>query len=44
MLICDPTYVVKAGLNTKVKSVAKIVRCICIMQNSIPNTNNVPSA
>lgn len=31
MLICDPTYAVKAGLQHKVKSLGKIVRCICIM-------------
>ncbi len=43
MLICDPSYALKAGISSKVKSVGKIVRCICILNHLIPNTKDVPS-
>lgn len=43
MLICDPSYALKGGISTKVKSVGKIVRCICILNHLIPNTKDVPS-
>lgn len=43
-IICDPSYALKAGLTHKVKSVGKVVRCICIMNHMIPNTKDVPSA
>lgn len=43
MVIASPSYVLKTGNESKVKNVGKIVRCICIMDHPIPNTNNVPS-
>jgi len=43
MLICDPSYALKGGISSKVKSVGKIVRCICILNHLIPNTKDVPS-
>jgi len=43
MLICDPSYALKGGISGKVKSVGKIVRCICILNHLIPNTKDVPS-
>jgi Rab GDP dissociation inhibitor len=43
MIICDPTYVLKAGLSGKVKVISRVVRCICILNHLIPNTKEVPS-
>jgi Rab GDP dissociation inhibitor len=43
MLICHPSYMIKTGLEKKVKSVAKIIRCICIMDHPIPGTKDIPS-
>ena len=43
MLICDPSYALKAGLTGKIKSVGKVIRCICIMNHFIPNTKEIPS-
>eukprot|EP00916_Digyalum_oweni_P019489 GHVL01032417.1.p1 GENE.GHVL01032417.1~~GHVL01032417.1.p1 ORF type:complete len:456 (+),score=50.47 GHVL01032417.1:61-1428(+) len=40
MVVCDPTYV--SDLK-KTKTVGKIVRCICILDHPIPNTNNAKS-
>jgi len=43
MVVCDPSYIVKVGEPNKLHSAGKIIRCICIMDHPIPNTNNVPS-
>ncbi|CAD8060461.1 unnamed protein product [Paramecium primaurelia] len=43
MIIADPSYALKAKLSNKVKSIGKIVRCICILNHPIPNTKNLPS-
>ena len=43
MVICHPSYAAKVGLKNKIKSLGKILRCICIMDHPIPNTKNVPS-
>jgi Rab GDP dissociation inhibitor len=42
-LICDPTYVVNSGLKDRVKLDYRVIRCICILDHPIPNTENVPS-
>jgi len=42
-LICHPSYMVKTGNQDKVKSLGKIIRCICILEHPIPSTNSVPS-
>ena len=39
-LVAEPSYVAKLN---KVKSVGKVIRCICIMNHSIPKTKDVPS-
>jgi len=38
IVICGPTYPLNCGLKNKVKSIGKIVRCICILDHTIPNT------
>jgi Rab GDP dissociation inhibitor len=43
MVICDPSYVVKCGLKDKVKCIGKIIRCICLLNHPVPNTNDVKS-
>jgi Rab GDP dissociation inhibitor len=43
MLICHPSYLIKTGNEKKVKSIGKVVRCICILDHPLPNTGNVPS-
>lgn len=43
MVICDPTYVYNAGLKDRVKLTERVLRCICILDHPIPNTNNMPS-
>jgi len=43
MLIIDPSYAIKANISTKLKSMGRIVRCICILSHLIPNTKDVPS-
>lgn len=43
MVICSPSYVLKAGLKTKVKVVGKIIRCICILDHPIENTSKSSS-
>ena len=43
MVICDPTYVINSGLKDRVKQVERVLRCICILDHPIPNTDNVPS-
>ncbi len=42
-MICDPTYVLNAGLKDRVKLTERVLRCICILDHPIPNTNNMPS-
>ena len=42
-VICDPTYALKCGLKDRVQQVEKIIRCICILDHPIPNTENTPS-
>jgi len=44
MVICDPTYAIKCGFKNKLKSRGKVIRCICVMDHPIPNTNNATSA
>jgi Rab GDP dissociation inhibitor len=43
LVICDPTYALKCKLEKRVKFVEKIIRCICILENPIPKTENIPS-
>lgn len=43
MLICHPSYLIKTGNDKKVKSIGKVIRCICLMEHSVPNTGNIPS-
>ncbi len=43
MVICDPTYAIKCGLQDRVRLVEKVLRCICILDHPIPNTENIPS-
>jgi hypothetical protein len=43
MVICDPTYAIKCGLSNRVKLIEKVIRCICILDHPIPNTDNIPS-
>lgn len=43
MVICDPTYAKKCGQETKLKSLGKVIRCICIMDHPIPHTGDIPS-
>jgi Rab GDP dissociation inhibitor len=42
-LICNPSYVISTNNKNKVKSIGKVIRCICIMDHAVPNTNNIPS-
>ncbi|GFE52775.1 Rab GDP dissociation inhibitor [Babesia ovis] len=42
LVVCDPTYVVNT-LPHKVKTVGKVIRCICILGKPIPGTNNASS-
>ena len=43
MVVCSPNYIIGAGMTGKVKSLGRIIRCICIMDHPIPNTKDVPS-
>jgi len=38
MVICSPSYALNTGLKDKVKNLGQIVRCICILDHTIPNT------
>ena len=40
MVICSPTYMLETGEKDKVKSIGKIIRCICILDHCIPNTKD----
>ena len=40
LIICDPSYVQGLG---KVKEAGKVIRAICIMNHTIPNTNDATS-
>ncbi|UKK01050.2 RabGDI protein [Theileria orientalis] len=42
MVICDPTYALELAPH-KVRSVGKVIRCICILSHPIPDTNNASS-
>jgi len=42
MLIADPTYIMKLEPK-KVKSLGKIIRCICILDHPIPKTKDMAS-
>jgi len=42
ILIADPSYIQKL-FPKKVNSLGKIIRCICILDHPIKNTNDVPS-
>ncbi len=42
-VICDPTYALRCGLKDRVAMVDKIIRCICILSEPIPGTENIPS-
>ena len=43
MIVCSPSYVLKTGNESKVKVIGQIIRCICIMDHPIPNTDNSSS-
>ena len=40
LVICDPSYTKDMG---KTKAVGRVIRAICIMDHSIPNTNDAQS-
>lgn len=42
-VVCDPTYALKCNLKERLLSVGKIIRCICILDHPIPETEKVPS-
>ncbi|KAF8822979.1 putative rab GDI alpha [Cardiosporidium cionae] len=42
-VICDPSYVRDIPKQTKTKLLCKVVRCICILNAPLPNTNNSSS-
>lgn len=42
-VICHPSYMLKTGNASKVKSIGKCVRCICIMDHPIPEIPKYPS-
>lgn len=39
-LICNPSYMIRTGNNDKVQKLGKAIRCICILDHPIPNSNN----
>ena len=41
LVICDPSYVL--NMPGRVKKIGQIIRCVCILQHPIPNTNNAGS-
>jgi len=41
ILLAEPSYLVKYG---KVVSKGKVIRCICILDHQIPNTNDLPAS
>ena len=41
ILIADPSYFLKYN---KVQSKGKVIRCICILDHPVPNTNDLPAA
>jgi Rab GDP dissociation inhibitor len=43
MLICHPSYMTKTGNESKVKSISKVIRCICLMDHPVPGTKDIPS-
>mmetsp|Transcript_129919 Transcript_129919/g.183244 ORF Transcript_129919/g.183244 Transcript_129919/m.183244 type:complete len:335 (+) Transcript_129919:91-1095(+) len=42
-VICHPSYMLKTGNEKKVQSTGKVIRCICILDHTIPNTKDVAS-
>nr|CAA63653.1 rabGDI [Plasmodium falciparum 3D7] len=40
-VICDPSYVMH--LKNKIKKIGQVIRCICILSNPIPETNQTNS-
>lgn len=40
MVICDPSYALNMD---RVKKIGQVIRCICLLQDSIPNTNKSAS-
>jgi Rab GDP dissociation inhibitor len=43
MLICHPSYMIKTGNESKVKPIAKVIRCICLLDHTVPGTKDIPS-
>ncbi|CDU20931.1 hypothetical protein YYC_01732 [Plasmodium yoelii 17X] len=40
-VICDPSYVMH--LENKIQKIGQVIRCICILSNPIPETNDINS-
>jgi len=36
MVLTAPNYMIETGEKDKVKSIGKIIRCICILDHTIP--------
>ncbi|KAF7456582.1 putative rab GDI alpha [Cryptosporidium felis] len=43
MVVCDPSYVLSGSPKPKVERVGKVIRCICILNSPINDTNGVSS-
>lgn len=43
MVICDPTYAKKCGMENMLISKKNVIRCICILDHPIPKTKDKPS-
>lgn len=43
LVIASPYYLIKTGLQAKVKEIGKAIRCICILANPIPHTKKASS-
>jgi len=43
MVICHPSYMLKTGNPTKIGSVGKAIRCICILDHPLPDLGKYPS-
>jgi len=39
-VICHPSYMIRTGNHSKVTKVGKAIRCICILDHPIPNSND----
>lgn len=42
-IICHPSYMIRTGNHSKVAKIGKAIRCICILNHPIPNTNDEKS-